>query len=77
MVINKVTTAALINLNISGFNGGTTAVPYQINSASQTVISELAGLPVSNGILTATVPPQSITLFVIPQTTPRRPHVLD
>ena len=74
MVVNKVTTAAPITVNISGFNGGTTAIPYQINSVSQSEISELAGVPVINGTLTATMPPQSITLFIIPQTSPRKPH---
>lgn len=70
MVVNKVATAAPIELNLSGFNAGKSATPYQINSATQTKIAKLAAESVVNGILSTSVPPQSITLFVIPQETP-------
>jgi hypothetical protein len=70
MVVNKVTTSAPITLNVSGFNAGISAVPYQVKSATQTSISRLKNMPVTNGTLSTTVPPQSITLFVFPQASP-------
>jgi len=70
IVVNKVTTAAPIKLNLSGFDARVAAVPYQIQSADQNAITRISSVPVSNGILSTTVPAQSITLFVIPQASP-------
>lgn len=66
MVINKVGTSAPINIDISGFTPGPDAQPYQISTTTQTGIAVLPQVAVAKGVLTATVPPQSITLYVIP-----------
>jgi len=69
MVINKVTSSASIQINLSGFTPGTSANVYQISSATQTSINHLSNATVSGTTLSATVPAQSITLYVIPQVT--------
>jgi len=69
MVINKVTSSASIQVNLSGFTPGTSATVYQISSATQTSINHLSNATVSGTTLSATVPAQSITLYVIPQST--------
>jgi len=69
MVINKVTSSASIQINLSGFTPGTSANVYQISSAGQTSINHLSNATVSGTTLSATVPAQSITLYIIPQST--------
>ena len=69
MVINKVTSSASIQVNLNGFTPTTSASVYQISSATQTSINHLANVTVSGTTLSATVPAQSITLYVIPQQT--------
>jgi len=69
MVINKVTSSASVQVNISGFTPGTSASVYQISSDSQTSINHLSNATVSGTTLSATVPAQSVTLYVIPQST--------
>jgi PKD repeat protein len=65
MVINKVlsgqTPAAI---NVANFSGKGVAQVWQLTSAN--AITRLADLQFSGNSFTATVPPQSITLFVIP-----------
>ncbi len=69
MVINKVTSGASIQVNLSNFTAGSTAHVYQISSASQTSINHLSDVSVNGGSISASVPAQSITLYVIPQGT--------
>jgi hypothetical protein len=53
-----------IALNVSNFTAGGAAAVYQLTSAN--TISRLPDLTLNSGTLAATLPPQSITLFVVP-----------
>ena len=66
MVINKQQGSTPVTLNLANFAGGGTAQVWQINSASQTAVARLADVAVAGNAISATVPSQSITLFVIP-----------
>src|SRR5262249_20928943 len=65
MVISKVLSGNTpTTINISNFNGSGTAAAWQLTSANQ--ISQLPNINYSGSSFTTSVPPQSITLFVIP-----------
>ena len=66
MVINKQQGSTPVTVSLANFSSGATAQAWQINSASQTSIARLADVTVANNSVSATVPSQSITLFVIP-----------
>jgi hypothetical protein len=66
MVINKQQGSTPVTVSLANFGTTGTAQAWQINSASQTSITRLTDVAVSNNSITATVPSQSITLFVIP-----------
>jgi hypothetical protein len=63
MVINKVTTATPVTINIANFTAGATAKRYQLTSSN--VITNLADIAVSAGAINDTAPAQSITLYVV------------
>ncbi len=65
MVINKQQGSTPVTVSLANFSTTGTAQVWQVNSASQTSIAQLADLPVANNAISATVPSQSITLFVI------------
>jgi len=75
MVINKEQGSTPVAVNLVNFTAGATAQVWQINSAAQTSIAQLVDVPVSSGALAATVPGQSITLFVVPAGTAAPPPV--
>ena len=65
MVLNKdLTNATPVVVNITNFANSGTAQVWQLTSAN--VISRLADLPYSNGVLSNQVPSQSITLYILP-----------
>jgi hypothetical protein len=65
MVVNKdLTNASPFNATITNFSATGTAQRWQLTSTS--VITALTNITFSNGILTDTVPSQSITLYVLP-----------
>jgi uncharacterized protein (TIGR03437 family) len=65
MVINKVLSGNTpVNLNLANFAGQGTAQAWQLTAANQ--INRLSDLALNGNQLTTTVPPQSVTLFVIP-----------
>lgn len=66
MVINKQQGSTPVTVSLANFSNAGTAQAWQINSAAQTSITRLADLNVTNNSVAATVPSQSITLFVIP-----------
>ncbi len=66
MVINKQQGSTPATVSFANFSTTGTAQAWQINSASQTSILRLADVNVANNSVTATLPSQSITLFVIP-----------
>ena len=66
MVINKVTSSARVRIPISGLPALGPATVWQISSPNQTAISHLSNVATTLGIISTTVPPQSITLFVVP-----------
>ncbi|MES2297498.1 MAG: glycoside hydrolase family 44 protein [Pseudomonadota bacterium] len=64
MTVNKVLSGSTaLTLNVSNFSAGTHAKVYQLTAAN--AISALADVAVTNGVLNATLPAQSVTLFVI------------
>jgi hypothetical protein len=66
MVINKQQGSTPVTVSLANFSTSGTAQAWQINSASQTSIAQLADVSVLNNSVSTTVPSQSITLFVIP-----------
>ena len=66
MVINKQQGSTPVTVNLANFASNGTAQAYQIASASQTAITALGNVTVAGNAIAATVPSQSITLFVIP-----------
>jgi fibronectin type 3 domain-containing protein len=66
MVINKQQGSTPVTVSLANFSTSGTAQTWQINSASQTSITRLTDVGVANNSISATVPSQSITLFVIP-----------
>ncbi len=75
MVINKSLTAALTSsLSLSGFTPGPAASVYRYSAANLNAIAHLADQPVTAAGFSATYTPQSITLFVLPSSTPLAPR---
>ncbi|HYW47604.1 MAG TPA: glycoside hydrolase family 44 protein [Bryobacteraceae bacterium] len=73
MVISKVSSGNTpVTVSLAGFTGNGTAQAWQLTSSN--AIARLADLNYS-GSLAATVPPQSITLFVMPAGTANIPPV--
>src|SRR5579884_1586005 len=66
MVINKQQGSTPVTVSLANFPSSGVAQAWQISSATQTSITHLADLTVSNNNISTTVPSQSITLFVIP-----------
>jgi fibronectin type 3 domain-containing protein len=66
MVVNKQQGSTPVTLSLANFSSAATAQAWQVNSASQASITRLADVTVANNSVSATVPSQSITLFVIP-----------
>jgi len=65
MVINKQLTAgANVALNLTNFQSGSAVQVWQLNSSN--AITRLGNLVLSGTTLAASVPPQSITLFILP-----------
>ena len=65
MVINKIPGATPVTLNLGQFTAAGTATAYQLTAAN--AIKHLANVTWSGGKLAATVPSQSVTLFVLPR----------
>jgi len=64
MAINKYLNGNTpLALNLTNYTGSGTAQVWQLNNGA---ISQLSNLPYSSGLLQTTVPPQSVTLLVIP-----------
>lgn len=67
MVINKqLASGAVLAIGATNFQAAGAAQVWQLTDSNS--ISRLADLAIGNGSLSATVPPQSITLFVVPST---------
>jgi hypothetical protein len=66
MVINKQQGSTPVTVSLANFTAGATAQGYQIASATQAAITPLGNVSITNNAISATVPSQSITLFVIP-----------
>ena len=65
MAVNKVLSGNTpVTVSLAGFTAGGPAQVWQLTAAN--VIQRLADLPVAGNSLTTTLPPQSITLFVVP-----------
>jgi hypothetical protein len=65
MVINKYLTGSTpVTLNLGSFSAGPAAHVWQLTSAN--AIQSLADATVTNGAISAQLPQQSITLFVVP-----------
>jgi len=66
MVINKQQGSTPIAVSMANFGTTGTAQAWQIASASQTAITALGNMAIASNTISTTLPPQSITLFVIP-----------
>ena len=66
MVINKQQGSTPVTVSLANFSTTGTVQAYQISSATQTSITSLGSVTVTNNAISTTVPSQSITLFVIP-----------
>jgi hypothetical protein len=75
MVINKTTNNTPATINLSNFSSYRTAQVWQLTGITNQ-INRLADAAVSNGTITATLPAQSITLFVVPARTPTAASVM-
>ena len=71
VVINKVAGATTLQLALTNFSALPTAQVWQLTSANS--IAHLADVAVAGGAVSANLPGQSITLFVIPSTTGATP----
>jgi len=65
MVVNKIPGATPVTLGLGHFTAAGTAQAYQLTAAN--AIQRLANVTWSGGKLTAKVPSQSITLFILPR----------
>jgi hypothetical protein len=66
MVINKQQGSTPVTIDLPNFPNSGMAQAYQIASANQTGITQLGAVAISNNAISATVPSQSITLYVVP-----------
>jgi hypothetical protein len=66
MVINKQQGSTPVTVDLPHFTAAGPAQTWQIHSKSQTSIERIPDTPVAGNVATLTVPPQSITLLVIP-----------
>jgi fibronectin type 3 domain-containing protein len=66
MVVNKQTGSTPVTIDLANFVPSSAATAYQINSATQTSVASLGSVAVASNAIGATVPAQSVTLFVIP-----------
>src|SRR5262245_60112397 len=71
MAINKASSGTTAAISIANFTPRGAAQAWQLTATN--VITRLADLTISGAVLTATLPPQSITLFVVPGSGPIRP----
>jgi hypothetical protein len=68
IVVSKYLTGSTpVSLSLSQFAAGPAAHVWQLTASNS--IQHLADVPVSKGAITATLPQQSITLFVVPAST--------
>ncbi len=63
MVINKIETSATTTINLANFTNNGAAQVWQLTAANQ--INRLTDISAANNVINATLPPQSITLFVV------------
>ena len=70
LVINKdLTSVTPASISVANFPAQTSAQVWQLNSAN--VMARLADVSVVSGIISNALPPQSLTLFVVPSVPPR------
>jgi hypothetical protein len=66
MVINKQQGSTPVSVSLANFATTGTAETWQIASTTQTSLTPLGSVAIANNSIAATLPSQSITLFVIP-----------
>jgi hypothetical protein len=70
MVINKdLTNETPALISITNFSGKTTAQVWQMTAAHTNAILRLADVSVTSGVISNSLPPQSVTLFIVPAST--------
>ena len=65
MLINKLTTASPVQLNITGYGGPDSAAAWQISASSSSAITQLSTTQVQGSGFSVTLPPQSVTLYAL------------
>ena len=74
MVVNKVVQQTTATINVANLPLGQSAQVWQLTAAN--TIDRLADVTVTGGSLVAVLPPQSVTLFVVPQNSIAAPTAL-
>jgi hypothetical protein len=67
MLINKLTTASSVQVDLAGFSPLGTVGAWQISPTSSSAIQSLPSAQVGAGGFTVSLPAQSVTLYVLPQ----------
>jgi Glycoside hydrolase family 44/Bacterial Ig domain len=74
MVVNKqLSSGAALNIGLNNFTASGSAQVWQLTSAN--TISHLSDIALSGNAITNLVPPQSITLYIVPQGTVQPPNL--
>jgi PKD repeat protein len=73
VIVKSLTGTTATTLALSSFNPGAAAQAWQLKAGGH--VTRIADVAVSQGRLTATLPPQSVTLFVVPRGAANQPPV--
>jgi PKD repeat protein len=73
VIVKSLTGTTATTLSLANFTPGGAAQAWQLQAGSR--ITRLADVAISQGQLTATLPPQSVTLFVVPEAPANQPPV--
>jgi hypothetical protein len=66
MAINKTGSTQASAITLQHFTAGRKAQVYQYSAAAPTAIQHPAALAITNGVIRASLPANSITLYVVP-----------
>jgi PKD repeat protein len=73
VIVKSLAGTTATTLDLASFGPGTTAQVWQLKAGSR--VTRIADASIANARLTATLPPQSVTLFVVPKGAPNQPPV--
>jgi len=70
VIVKSLTGTTATSIDLASFTAGATAQLWQLKAGTH--VGRLADIAVSQNRVTATLPPQSVTLFVVPRGTPNQ-----